>query len=428
MLLKDLKNMSTYSLKRYDNIHLLNILLIAYAFFTPISTKISTFILFSIEVLLLFQYDLKNRFMLTIKDKVIQAFLLFYLMHILWSIGNNFDKYAQFKLNDYQFIFGILVITMVFQKKYFDKILLGLISGVLFSELVSYSMALGIQPSFLHLTQGMGNVPFMEHYTPYSTILSISLGLILYNLITKENQTLYTKSIYLLFFTSASFNIFIISSRIGYALYAVSITTILLYLYRRQLKKILFFGMILLVSGYTLAYNFSPLFKDRIIQAYHDIQGLSDNNLHTSLGARTGYWIYGIESIKNHPFFGVGTNEHILTVKKIIIDQEACEQNKQALLGCIPNNENSSLHSEYLDILVQFGLIGLVVFLNIFYQLARYQQVDRNQKIIQIILITTILTLCIGSVIFRFDELARAFILLSAISLHSYEERRKVAI
>lgn len=412
---------STYSMR--DNINLINYLLILYAFFTPISVKTSTVIFLCISALLLLQYDLKKRFLSTIQDRVVQAFLLFYFMHVLWTIGSDHLEYALYKLDDYKFILNIIIISMAFQKKFFEKILFGFTGGMFFSEIISYSMTLHLSVPLLNLTHSMHNIPFMEMHTPYSAALSITLGLVLYNLLTLSEGNTYKKLFYLLFFTSASINIFIIDSRIGYILYSISILTVLFYIYKNKFLKVISIATFLISFSYLIAYTFSDTFKDRSLQASNDISLLSENNLQTSLGARTGYWIYGLEIIKKNFFGGVGTNDHIVAVKEVIMNQEKNLLNASTLIYNINDNKNSSLHSEYLDMLTQFGVIGVIIFLNIFYQLAIYKQGSRYQKSLQILLVTTMLVLCIGSIIFRFDLLARVFILLSSITLHTFEER-----
>lgn len=408
--------------------NLLNYLLILYAFFIPISNKAPSFILILIALLLLFTNDFKSRFTAIIKDKVVQAFMLFYLMHFIWMIGSEHMDAAIFKAYHYKSIISIVIIAMTIKKEFITKILTSFTAGMLVSELFSYAMALNLKIPLVHLREGVGNVPFMQSYTQYATVLSITLGLILYNLLTDKETNFYKRIFLILFFTSASFNIFIVASRIGYVLYAISIFTVLFFIYRKQFKKILLPGILLIALGYTLAYNFSALFKERTAQLYHDVISIPDGDFSTSNGARAGYYFYGTEIIKNNIVFGVGAGDHIGEVKNLILKNEQNQSNKDNLLVNIWNYNCASLHSEYLDNTIQFGVIGLLVFLNIFYQLLSYTQIDNNRRVIQLLLIVSMLFVSIGSVVFLAEGIVRVFIFLSAISLYTYEERQKMKI
>jgi len=410
---------------RANLINTLNYLLIVYAFFIPISNKVSSCIVILIALGLLFNHESKERFLYVMKDKVVQAFILFYLMHFVWMIGSEHMEAALFKVYHYKSILALIIIATTIQKEFITKILTSFMMGMLVSELFSYAMALNIKIPLVHLKEGMGNVPFMQHYTQYATVLSITLGLILYNLLTDKESHIYKKVFLMLFFTSASFNIFIVASRIGYVLYTISIFTVIFFIYRKQFQKILLSGILLVTLGYTLAYNFSDLFRDRTAALYHDIVAIPDGDFSTPNGTRAGYYFYGIDIIKNNFIFGVGSGDHIAEIKKSIFAQEKNQANKDNLLVNIWNYNCASLHSEYLDNTIQFGIIGLIVFLNIFYQLIFYKQVNSNRRVIQIILIVSMLFVSIGSVIFLAEGIVRVFIFLSAISLYTYEEKRK---
>ncbi|MDP3266145.1 MAG: O-antigen ligase family protein [Sulfuricurvum sp.] len=416
-------------LKKLKENHLftnLNYLLISYAFFIPISNKASSFILISVAILLFFSNELKSRFLIIIQDKVVQAFLLFYMLHFLWMIGSEHLDAAIFKAYHYKSIFAIIIIAMTIQKEFIMKILSSFAAGMLMSEVFSYTMALNIKIPFVHLKEGMGNVPFMQSYTQYATVLSITLGLILYNLITDKNTTIYKKMFMAIFFTSASLNIFIVASRIGYILYTLSIFSVLLFVYKKEVKKIIVPSILLMTLGYTLAYNFSDVFRSRTSALYHDLITIPDGDFSTSNGTRAGYYFYGIDIIKNNFIFGVGAGDHIAEIKKIIISEEHDQANKNNLLVNIWNYNCASLHSEYLDNTLQFGIIGLIVFLNIFYQLLFYNQVDNNRRVIQIILIVSMLFVSIGSIIFLAEGIVRVFVFLSAVSLYTYDERKQM--
>lgn len=410
---------SFFTIKRFEPILYANYLLIAYAFFLPISHKISSIIMIFITVCIFLSGNIQKRFLNVIKDKIIIAFAFLYFMHLIWMLGSEHLHIGFLKLKEFQYLLFPILIMMVLQKEFVQKIFSSFFLAMFFSELISYSMNIGITfPSFFHLTMNAVNVPFMESYTQYSTILSITLGIILYQILTNHTLNLYLKILYIVFFISASFNIFIIASRIGYLLYSISILTVLGYTYRKKFLKSALFGFCIVTIGYIAAYSSSTLFKMRTEQAINDIQRITKGELDSALGARYGLFIYSYEVIKNHLLFGVGTGDHIAEVSQQILLRETRPQNIEGIMCNIRSGHNASLHSEYLDTLVQFGLIGLFIFLNLFYQIYRYPQHDSFLKMIQFLMISIMLFVSIGSVIFIPAEVGKIFMLLTTLTLN----------
>jgi O-antigen ligase len=412
MTLASLKN-------RFDSSTYVNYLLVAYAFFLPISPKTASILMTFIALLTLISGNLKERFLHVIQDKIVIAFVLFYVMHFIWLIGSEHLHIALLKIKEFQYILYIVIIAMILKKKFIIKILSAFLLAMLFSETMSYAMYFNISVPFIHLNieNGSSNVPFMLSYTQYGTILSISLGMILYTL-QQVHQVLYPRILYSIFFISASINIFFIGSRIGYTLYFISIATVLFFIYRDNVKKAIFLTLILSLTGFITAYNYGETFNQRSKQLFNDIVFVSMNDLSTSLGIRTGYYIYGWKVIQEYPLFGLGTGDHIAAVEEKILALELNTQNENGLLYALRSGHNASLHSEYLDTTIQFGFIGLLIFLNIFYQILKYYQKNPDLRIIQLILFFNMLFFSIGSTIFIARDVGTIFILLIALTLN----------
>lgn len=395
-----------------------NYLLIAYAFFLPISPKIASILMIFIASLLLLSADIKERFFNIIRDKIVISLSIFYFMHIVWMIGSEHIHEAFLTVKEFQYILFIIIIPMILKKEFITKILSAFLLAMLFSEAMSYSMHFGLHIPLLHLNQTGTNVPFMLSYTQYGSILGISLGIILYQTLRGKNLNFYLKILYIAFFISASMNIFMIGSRIGYLLYFLTIATVLLFIYRDNIKRAILSTVILALVGYIIAFNYSDMARERSAQGIQDIRLISKNNFSTSLGIRTGYYKYSVDVIKENPLFGLGTNDHIAALKQIIIEKEKDLQNSNGLLYALNSGHTASLHSEFLDIVVQFGFIGLLIFLNIFYQIFKYKQENSELRIIQLILLSSMLFISFGSVIFIARDIGVVFILLIALTLN----------
>lgn len=401
-----------------------NYLLILYAFLLPVAPKAASKVFIGIAVLMLFSGGLKEKFFRSLKHPVVLSFILFYLMHALWMFGSEHISTALFKLKEFKYLLYVLVITMILQKGFVSKILGGFISGMLFSEIISYGLLFQLPLAqifeyipIITLNSFYSNVPFMLNYTTYTICLSFAMSIILYRLLTHQTKNIYAIVLLSLFTISATVNIFLVESRLGYILYAFNILFTLLFVFRRQLLKILPITLLIISAGYLLAFNYSPFFKNRTIAMLNDAKHSWNGTYTTPGGKRVGYYVYGWEIVKQNPIFGVGTGDHISEVKNIINEVELVNSNKIALHENFNSGDNASFDSEYLDTIIQFGMIGIVLFLNIVFQIIRYPQKDIELKFIQSLVAISMLFIAGPSLIFIQSEVGKTIVLLVSLTL-----------
>lgn len=409
-------------IKKLDISLLANYLFVAYAFFISISNSASQFIFTIILILFFIQGDFKNKLIFALHNKVIQAFLLFYLMHFLWAIFSENFTIAQYKFSNFRYIIYIAIYIVMIRSDFVYKILSGFIFGIFFSEIVSYLMFYGIRLPYIHYSGGGLNVPFMLSYTQYSIVLSISLGIILYAILSVKQHP-WMKALYILFFLSSSSNIFIIESKLGYGLYALSIMTVAVIVLFHTKKYWMFpLGLLLVFLGYLFAYNLSPIFHERVNGFFGETKlAVEQSNYQTSTGARVGYYVYGHEVIIDN-LFGVGTGDHVDAFIEYMKKAESNQENITAMMSSLDLSGSGNLHSEYLDISMQFGLIGLIVFLNIFYQSFIYKNEDNYMKAINILFTVILLVVSTVSLIFAYSMIGKMFTLLTALTLKLYQD------
>jgi O-antigen ligase len=422
--LKDLK-------VRYQEHYILfaNYLLIFYAFFLPISADASRTLFNMILLLFLLSGNIVEKLKYVLKDKVVQAFVLFYFMHIIWTIGSSHFDVAKVKMTDFRYILYIIIYVAVIRKDFIYHIFSGFMFGIFFSEIISYFMLMGIKFSFITYTGHGANVPFMSSFTQYSEVLSISMGILLYGIITLK-QKWWVKFIYVLFFISASSNIFIIQSKLGYGLYTISIltaTAMIIIKHKKYWMLPVFVGLI--IGGYTLAYNLSSIFHERVNGFLNQTQSALENkNYATSTGTRMGYYDYGYDLFLENPIFGLGTGNHISAFLNYIDKVETDSKNLYSMKYSLQNGADASLHSEFLDIILQFGFIGLLIFLNIFYQLFRYPYDDHYMKVVQVIFIVILLAVSTVSLIFLYSKIGKIFTLLATLTLKVYHDEKRLKL
>ena len=113
--------------------------------------------------------------------------------------------------------------------------------------------------------------------------------------------------------------------------------------------------MILIPGIFFAAYYSSDLFQTRVDYAIESVKDY-ELNKNSSVGKRISYAKNSWDIISKNPIIGVGTGDFPIEFQKVAI------QNKN-YYGTLTSNP----HNMYSLILVQFGLVGLISFLSIFY-------------------------------------------------------------
>lgn len=406
-----------------NSVLLANYFLIFYAFFLPISKDMSN-IAFTIVIILFFiDGNIKNKIKFALKDKVVFAILLFILLHIIWLIGTDYFDYAQIKLSYMKHYLSVIIIVTMVSKEYITKIIAAFVLSMLFSEICSYFIFFGFIEPFNNATI-INPVPFMLNHTIYSVFLALSLGILLYKLFENEFKTGYINKIIILFFSiTITFNILIISSRLGYILLFAVIFSMTIIFFRRYIFKTIILTIFVISIFYSIAYKNISNFQIRVNQAIQNTEQIfTEQDYTTSEGIRFGFYKYSLEVLKESPIFGVGTGDHINYIKDKIKQYKSPEPMLNALGGT-----NAGLHSDYFDVFVQFGIIGLIVFLNIFYQILNYNQKNQYLKYLQVLLVIVILVQSIPQGMIYFSPLNKLFILLVAVTLNLYQNKNYVS-
>jgi O-antigen ligase len=297
------------------------------------------------------------------------VFILFVLMHYVWLIGTENIEQAKFLINKMKYGLYILIFTTFVQKEYFSKVIAGFIFGIFVSEFISYLIFFDIIPNSFYFYNEViyqatpyDPTPFTNHIY-YSIFLSFATSIILYNII-KINNWNSKKIIYMLFFITITINMFLQASRTGYILYFLMIIFTLIYIYKSKILKIIPIVLVIFSILSYLIYQNSNTFKERVIQTYNSINQVYYNeNYDSSIGKRIGIYYYGIEAIKNNFLFGVGTGD--------IMDEtfKQIDNNKDNHL-----EEMTTLHNEFLNAQLRFGIFGPIVLLYLFYLIFTFKQ------------------------------------------------------
>ena len=365
----------------------INYVAVIYAFCLPISRagiSVGTALLF---ILWLAEGNFKDKFHFLVRNKVIlslTAFVLFSALSLFWSSDHTIGLNS---LRKYWYFLPIVVFATSIRKEYLFKIMSAFLLGMLISEILSY----GIFFELWTLKHGspLDPTPFMNHLQ-YSMFLTMS-SLLLLNRIFFESSWKW-KSFYFIYFLAVTSNLFLNGGRTGHVAFAISIFVVG---FANMKNKILaFFAMLfLVVSIFYAAYHISPVFKDRFDAGSNEMTSLSNNdkNQYTgSLGVRLAMWKVGMDIVQDNPIIGTGIGDEMHALEKTLysFDDSIAEPVKLLL--------KYNFHNAYVQYSVQLGIIGLLLYLLIFYEILKLKIKNKELSNLRYIFVAVF---CISSLV-----------------------------
>ncbi|WP_457743407.1 O-antigen ligase family protein [Sulfurimonas sp.] len=363
--------MLTLAKKEIDFKKYISFVLIAYAFSFPVSKATTN--LFEVLAILLWivegnwreKWQLYKTNLLSI---TIISLIGFSLLSILWH-GNTETTFRY--VAKYRHLLIIFVFYSSFDTRYTKAILSAFLSAMFISELMSYAIFFEL----IHYKNisPLDPTPFMSHMT-YSTVLAFTTSLLLVMLFYEDH--LKYKIFYILFFLSATTNLFINGGRSGQIIYIVLIITLFLSLVKNKIKA--FFGaLFILLLTFSLAYNFSTNFHNRSNQLYHDFDNvITNNNFDGSGGARVALSILGVHTFIDNPILGTGLSYRMYNIEKYAKKHDFDAQYFKKF---------DDYHSAFLTISVQLGIAGLIISLAIIYALFTFQITKQEYRLMSIL-------------------------------------------
>ena len=330
-------------------------LLMLTAFFLPLTVFGGNFFAVLIFLLWIIKADFKSDFHQLKNNKLIIAVFLYLLVHVialLWTSDMEFGLYTLRK----QLKFLFIPIFMLFVKREHVKYyILAFLTSMSLSELWSYGIFFELLPLYRGATL-IDPIPLMSHanYTPF---LTIAIYFLSYYVLFDQSNNKLKKLTYSFFIITMSINIFITGGRAGQVMYfAMLVVLVFQYFPKNIFKAFLISSIIVAVTSSTFYIN-SKIFSDRVDIA---VKELSDykNHTHSSTGFRISAAINSWTIIKENPVIGVGTGDYKNEFIKASIKNEFGLENTLMIYNP---------HNMYVLILVQFGFVGLMAMLYMFY-------------------------------------------------------------
>ena len=141
------------------NVILLNNFMILYSISLLLSYRISGTIFYIMLFIFLINKNFKNFFLESLNNKVVQAFLLYFLLHFLWVIGSENLENALYQVRKNIILLSPILFYPVIRKEYIEKIFFYLIIVLYFSAI--YSILLYFNILSINNTISGEAIPFL---------------------------------------------------------------------------------------------------------------------------------------------------------------------------------------------------------------------------------------------------------------------------
>jgi len=344
-------------LERFDLEKTYQYLLIALAFLMPLTVSGANIIIVFICFLWLFSGDYIAKYHQIMSSKLMIASILFYCLHVvgmLWTEDVQWGLHILHKMWYFLLLFPILF--NIVKRKYIKYYVIAFLLAIALTEIVSYLVWFEVIEPFKNATV-KNPTPFMTHVS-YNPILIFSIYLVLHEIFLNKKLTNLVFSFYSFFAISMSINMFITGGRAGQIGFFVMLVILIFQIFDKERMKSLIVISIVIPAIFFTAYQSSDLFQKRIDKAlieaisYSDL--LTDKN-YNSIGLRLNFAQNSLEVFAQNPILGVGTGDFPNEYNRI----------NQINSPQLPKTTNP--HNMYTLIAMQFGLVGLVSMLSIFY-------------------------------------------------------------
>ena len=401
------------------NIKIVNILAVIYLFSLTVSYKISGTLIYIILFIFLLNPKVGTYLKNSLKNSFVQAGLLYLAVILIWFIGTHDLSFAitQLKINKF-YLLPILFFAFI-RVEYFKYYVLAFILGAIVNFVWTYLMFFNIIDN--HYSNLIINQS--EHaFLIFLTIISL-----FYRLVKYEDKLVY-KILIIFIILLLSSNVFLLK-KTQVVSYVIVLFVAFIYLYRKDIVKILIFSLTLL-SIFLIGINF--LFPTVKYQLLHELDGvqkaIQKQDFTNSMSARLGVAYYSLKVIEDSPIFGYGTGDHAYEVKKAINNSELKNIDSKSydiLIGTLITGKHVTLHNTFLQVLVQYGIIGLLIFLNIFYQILKFTRGETNIYSLLIVSSVTIAFLqFLSGWDFQFGNLAQIFIITICLLILSQSKEK----
>jgi O-antigen ligase len=160
-----------------------------------------------------------------------------------------------------------------------------------------------------------------------------------------------------------------------------------------------------------ISYSAIPIFNAKIVDAKKSVVKIIKQDYHTSIGYRVALVHVGVEVFKEKPIFGWGIKDNFEAIKQIT------KQKEFRHLAFTYNVLNHHYHNQYIIYATQLGVLGLILFLLLFYYLSKTDAKNDELNKIKFILIVVIMISLLSTELFHQMHPIALFSLFSGLIL-----------
>lgn len=285
------------------------------------------------------------------------AYLLLYPLSILWS--ENYE-WAYHLVERHMIYLIFPFVLLIIKKENIKYYFLAFVIGISFTGIVSYLMWFDLIA--FEGAPGSGPTPFYTS-TLYSPLLAWGIYLLMHSLFFEKCSNL-KKSILVFFIIIMIINMFITGGRGGQLTFLILVVVLFMQFFhaRGELFKGVVVGLMFSVISFTLAYQISDLFQQRVNLAVQEAKYF-DGSPQGSVGARLSMYVHTVNmSFDREPLkimFGSGIGDFPKDYNQHPSDHELFKLSAS-------QEGHSHPHNTFLYQLGALGLVGLISLLAIF--------------------------------------------------------------
>jgi len=357
---------------------------VATIFALPISTSITVILFFLTSLLVLATGQWRYKFDVIRSNRpacFMMGFYLLFLIGSLYSIGTFHDIEKQC-LKFSWLLLAPLWIPLFTQKQWQDRAInafLIVMTATLFLGYLKFHHWLPINPNFwAHLAPRLdtSTVTVFKDHLIQGFLMSIATSIFLFRFIETKKWP------YGLLALAGAISVLLMGrGRTGYILMLL----LLSFTFFNQLgfKKGIIYTFLLLATFATIITVLPSPAKTRAKIAIEDVHQYHRGNETTSLGYRYAWMKNAVSLIKERPIIGYGTG----SIKAAYATLPQKDTQKTGIVGNASN--------EYLNIMLQFGAIGLFILLAMLFMQWRYSVLLPND--LKFLMQITLIALCVGN-------------------------------
>lgn len=374
--------------KTLDFTQYINYVALAYAFVLPLSRAGVSFFTALLVLLWVLEGNFKSKIKRLLQNNVVIALCLFLIFNLISAVWTNEIQETLEYVGKYWFFLPIIVFFTSLQKEYIPKVTSAFILGMFISEVIAYGVFFDLW-HFKHATAANPS-PFM-HHIEYSVFLAFT-ALMLLSRIFNSSELKY-KLLYSFFFITISGNLFLTAGRTGQIAYILGLFVLSIASFKNRFKALMI-SLILSIFVLGSAFNLSNTFHERVMTAKNSLVNVIEREDYcSSWGSRAGAWVVSKDIIVEHPLVGVGIVDNMKEFHTLI-------DTKYPQMKCVQANF-MHMHNQYLQILTELGIVGLILFLFIFYRIANIKLEEQEYRLMKYIYITVLLFSFVPEVIFH---------------------------